>query len=271
VVGNLIGAPLGGLLLTALGDAPGDLYAYRVLYAVVAVLGGAALALAVPALRGLAEPPPTQPRTLGGAWRALRDAVRGILLNRQILLTSNMEGVQNLSLGALEAFLPLYVVFGAGLTAFHAGALWGVQVVVTLAAKPLLGRVSDRHGRHAPIFWGMFACALPFALIPWTTSFAGLLLLAALFGLGEAVVTASASALVADLCEESQLGSAMGAFGTIFDVGHAAGPLLAGALIAAFGGQDFRAPFALIAAVLVASALVFRLGMPRAAAVVPRG
>ncbi|HEX9843670.1 MAG TPA: MFS transporter [bacterium] len=268
VIGNLLGAPLGGLLLTAsaVGADPGGLWRFRLVYAIVAALGLAALAIALWLLRGLPpEAPPLHARTLRGAWSAFAQAVREILLDRRILLTSNMEGVQNLSLGALEAFLPLYVVVVAGLTAFHAGALWAVQVAVVLAAKPVLGTLSDRLGRHAPIFWGMFACALPFALIPWVRSFPGLVVLAMVFGLGEAVVTASASALVADLCDARQLGSAMGAFGTIFDVGHASGPLLAGVLIAAFGGQDYRAPFALIAAMLVVAALAFRLGVPRGA------
>jgi hypothetical protein len=57
----------------------------------------------------------------------------------------------------------------------------------------------------------------------------------------------------------------MGTFGTIYDVGHAAGPLLAGVLIGGFGGDDYRAPFALIAALLVVAALAFRWGMGRGA------
>lgn len=271
VVGNLIGAPLGGLLLTRFGagtgaGVPADLWAYRLIYGVVAVLGIAALGIALWVLR---DPPPgtepseAPPRTLRGVWDTLRGALREILLDRRILLTSNMEGVQNLSLGALEAFLPVYVVLIAGLTAFHAGLLWAVQVVVALAARPVMGRLSDQAGRHALIFWGMFACALPFALIPWTASFPALLGLAAVFGFGEAVVTSSASALVADLCDERRLGSAMGAFGTIYDVGHASGPLLAGALIAWSGGLDYRLPFALIAGILVLAALAFRVGVPR--------
>jgi MFS family permease len=157
----------------------------------------------------------------------------------------------------------VYAVLIAGLSAFQAGLLWGVQIVVTIAAKPLLGALSDRSGRHALVFWGMFLCAVPFALIPWFQSFPALLALAALFGLGEALVTSSAAALVADLCDERQLGSAMGTFGTIYDVGHAAGPLLAGLLIGGFGGDDYRAPFALIAALLVLAALAFRWGMGR--------
>ena len=46
-----------------------------------------------------------------------------------------------------------------------------------------------------------------------------------------------------------------------FDIGHASGPLLAGALSGLYGDQDFRAPFALIAAILVVSALAFRFGL----------
>ena len=52
----------------------------------------------------------------------------------------------------------------------------------------------------------------------------------------------------------------MGAFGTIYDVGHATGPLLAGALIGLFDDQDFRAQFAMIAAILVVSASAFWFG-----------
>ena len=86
----------------------------------------------------------------------------------------------------------------------------------------------------------MFVCAVPFGLIPWTQNYWILLLLAMCFGLGEAMVTSSAAALVVDFCKEAHLGSAMGAFDTLFDVGHAAGPLLVGFFIGLSGDQDFR-------------------------------
>jgi MFS transporter, DHA1 family, multidrug resistance protein len=67
---------------------------------------------------------------------------------------------------------------------------------------------------------------------------------------------------VADFCQEAHLGAAMGTFGTIFDVGHASGPLLAGALIGMTGsGTDYRLSFAVVAALLVAAAIVFRIGV----------
>jgi MFS transporter, DHA1 family, multidrug resistance protein len=265
IIGNLIGAPLGGWLLTAqAGDGNSTLAHFHVVYAVVAALGSGALVLALWVLRGhLNDVPGNGQGTLVAAWKRFRTGVREILLDRRVLLTSNMEGVQNLSVGALEAFLPVYAVVVCGLSPFQAGLLWAVQAVTTLASKPLMGRWSDRRGRHGLLFWGMFLCAVPFALIPWTREISLLLALSVVFGLGEAVVTSSAAALVADLCEQSEMGAAMGAFGTLFDVGHAAGPILAGALLALSGGQDFRPAFAAIAALLVAAALAFRWGMPK--------
>jgi hypothetical protein len=59
--------------------------------------------------------------------------------------------------------------------------------------------------------------------------------LAVAFGLGEAFVTTSTGALVADLTKRESLGAAMGTFGTIADTGQAAGPIIVGALLAWIG------------------------------------
>jgi MFS family permease len=263
ITGTLIGAPLGGWLLTMqAGPEPAQIAHFHMVYGVVAALGAAALLLSPWTLRGQwREDAPGVTTSLTDALRRFRAGVREILLNRRVLLTSNLEGVQNLSVGALEAFLPIYAVAVCGFSPLQAGLLWAVQTVTTLSSKPLLGRWSDRRGRHGLLFWGMFLCAIPFALIPWMRAFPALLLLSAAFGLGEAVVTSSAAALVADLCKESELGAAMGTFGTLFDVGHASGPLLAGVLIGMLGQDDFRPAFAVIAGILVAAALAFRWGM----------
>ena len=268
IVGNLIGAPLGGFLLQRLaGGGEQQLAHFHVVYGVVAALGMAALLTGIRASAGMTAIAANGSKATGRSTVPVVVAhffhsLKTVLTDRRIVVTSNMEGVQNLSVGALEAFMPIYVVMVLGYSEFQAGLLWGVQIFVTVFAKPLMGRISDRHGRRPLLFWGMFVCAAPFAVVPWVQDYALLLLLAMVFGLGEAIVTSSSAAMVADFCREDNIGSAMGVFGTLFDVGHASGPILAGLLIGLSDGQDFRLAFACIAAILVVSALLFRRTIP---------
>jgi MFS family permease len=138
------------------------------------------------------------------------------------------------------------------------GLLWGAQIVVTILSKPMMGRISDRWGRKPIIVLGMLLCAVAFGAIPLLKSFSLLLIAALVFGLGEAFVTSSSAALVADICHEKHFGAAMGAFGTIFDVGHASGPILAGLLIARL---DYFHSFLIMGGILIAAIPVFILGV----------
>lgn len=265
IVGNLLGAPLGGFLLGYLaGGGEQQLMHFHIIYGVVAALGMIALITGIWASKSLAK------NSGNGTGRATVSAVIGhffhslknIITDKRIVVTSNMEGVQNLSVGALEAFMPIYIVMVLGYSEFQAGLIWGVQIFVTILAKPLMGKISDKHGRRPLLFWGMFVCAMPFAVVPWVKDYSILLLLSTVFGLGEAIVTSSSAAMVADFCREDNIGSAMGVFGTLYDIGHASGPILAGLLIGLSNGQDFRLAFALIAGILVVSALFFRRTIP---------
>ena len=75
---------------------------------------------------------------------------------------------------------------------------------------------------------------------------------------GEAVVSSSSSAFVADSSEFKTLGAGMGMQGTIGDIGHASGPLLAGVLIA---HTSYASAFTTIAGLQVAAAGFFWLTM----------
>mgnify|MGYP001574659844 FL=1 len=127
-----------------------------------------------------------------------------------------------------------------------------------MLAKPLSGRLSDRLGRKPMILAGLFLCAATLPLIPTLTSLWLLFPVSALFGLGVAIVTPSTTALVADLVKAGRMGSAMGVFGTIWDSGEAAGPILAGVLIASL---SYPPAFGLIAAFMAATALLFLLAV----------
>ncbi len=173
--------------------------------------------------------------------------------NRKVLITSVTDAAKMIANGALMAFLPLYGV-SAGLNPGEVGLLFTVQAGISFFSKPIMGRVSDRVGRQPLIILGLCICAGTFVCIPYVTLFPLLLLLSAGFGFGEAVVSSSSSALVADSSEFKRLGAGMGMQGTIMDIGHACGPLLAGLLIA---NLSYSMAFAIIAGIQLMAAGVF--------------
>ena len=254
IIGNLVGAPVGGFILYRLATGAPALFDFQVVYLVSGAAGFLSLALALMVLRDKETVERSQ--GLQEALRRFAAGIKEVLSDRRVVVTSSMEGLQNLTVGALEAFLPIYAVKVVGLNEFQAGLLWGVQVLVTILSKPLMGRISDRYGRRPLINGGMVLCALSFGAIPLLHNFYLLLITATFFGLGEALVTSSSAALVADICQQRHFGTAMGTFGTIFDVGHAAGPIVAGLLLAR---MDYLPAFWIMGAVLLASIPVFLL------------
>jgi MFS family permease len=182
---------------------------------------------------------------------------RTVVKNFRVMVTSATDGARQIANGALMAFLPIYVV-SLGMDAAQAGVLFGVQSVTSFVSRPTMGWASDKIGRRPLIVGGLITCAFAIAAIPHSQTFAGLLLLCALFGFGEAIVNASAAALVADLSELKTLGSAMGMQGAIMDIGHASGPILAGFLV---GGLGFQNAFLIIGIVVLAAAAGFSLAV----------
>jgi MFS family permease len=255
IIGNLLGAPLGGFILhSSPGASNPAISDFQNAYLLSGIAGMMSLLLAVNVLRG--DGHREAGKSLKVAYRRFSSGIKEVMSDKRIVVTSAMEGLQNLTVGALEAFLPIYAVTRAGLNEFQAGLLWGVQVVVTIISKPVMGRTSDRFGRKPLIVAGMFLCAGAFGTIPLLKDFYSLMIAAIFFGFGEAFVTSSSAALVADVCKEKHFGTAMGTFGTIFDIGHASGPILAGVLIARY---DYLAAFLSMAALLVMSVPVFLL------------
>jgi len=190
---------------------------------------------------------------LAEMWKGFAVVVR----NKKVLMTSSTDAAKMIANGALMAFLPLYGI-SVGLNPGEVGTLFTVQAFTSFFSKPIMGRISDRVGRQPLIILGLLICAGTFVLIPQVSMFPLMLVLSAGFGFGEAVVSSSSSALVADSSEFKTLGAGMGMQGTIMDIGHASGPLLAGVLIAR---MSYAGAFMVIAGIQLAAALVFWLTM----------
>lgn len=253
IIGNLLGAPLGGFILYRASDVAGpSLGDFQTAYVLSGFAGLMSLVLAFGFLRDGQHV--EKHNGLREAYRKFISGIKEVMSDRRVVVTASMEGLQNMTVGALEAFLPIYAVKVVGLNEFHAGLLWGVQVVITIISKPIMGKTSDRYGRKPLITAGLVLCAFSFGAIPLLKDFYLLAIAAVFFGLGESFVTSSSAALVADVCKEKHFGTAMGTFGTIFDIGHAAGPILAGFLLA---GHSYLFSFWVMSALLLLAAPIF--------------
>ncbi len=255
-LGSLVAAPLGGGLLQLLGGLDPSPGVFRLIYLIVGCVGSVSLILVLLLWGRLPSRASSNPPKLREVMTKFREDVIAVVTDVQVLLTSSMEGVQNLTVGALEAFLPVYVTVTAGLTAFHAGVLWGIQLVVLMLARPVMGRVSDTYGRKPLISAGMMICMASFVFFPTTTSFILLCGLTLVFGLGESMVTSSTAAMVAELTKARGHGTSMGVFGSLWDVGHASGPIMTGFLLTRL---DYLPAFGVISAILFVATATFQL------------
>lgn len=242
--GSLLGPFLGGWLVYTAG--------FSTAFVTAGVFG--CIAILIFFSLHLDEPPPrVREKGLAPVLAEMGKGFLAVARNRKVLITSSTDAAKMVANGALMAFLPLYGL-SVGLNAGQVGLLFSVQAVTSFLAKPVMGRVSDRIGREPLILAGLLICAATFISMPHVGSFALLLVLSSGFGFGEAVVSSSSAALVADSSEFKRLGAGMGMQGTVMDIGHASGPLLAGLLIA---HVSYQGAFAVIAGLQILAAIAF--------------
>ena len=177
-----------------------------------------------------------------------------VVRERRVLVASLAQAAQFLLNGCLNAFLPLYASDVLGMSAAGLGWLFGLQTVTTLAVRPMMGAVSDRVGRRMLIVSGLAACSAAVWGLSEAETVAALAAAVLAYAAGVAVTTAATSAYITDVAPRARYGAAHGVFGTIYDVGDAAGPILSGLLVSAWG---YRPMFRTMAVVAVTVAVVF--------------
>ena len=195
--------------------------------------------------------PRRETQTFAERAAEFRQGVAEVFRTPPIFVAAGIEAVMYLGYGAFLGFLPIYAK-NVGLNDAEIAIVLGAQLVLTMVAKPITGRASDRVGRMPVIVIGLLLCATALPLIFRSESLAAFVLAAPLLGLGVGAVTPVTNALIADLASARRLGAAMGVFGTIWDIGEAAGPMIAGFLI---GGLGYAATFDVLAAITAAAAV----------------
>jgi MFS family permease len=240
-LGAALGAFVGGLLTDRVGYT-----ATMWIGAGLTALGGLVALLLLPETRACgpaaADPPADRVHSSSSVSRRLWEPALLQGLNRFVT-----AGVLAATLGLLvqDRLRPGHVGLGV---ATLTGALMAGRTLLSMAAAPLAGTMSDWLGsRWRVATWALAMGGVSMLLVAWGTPTAvlGGVSLGAVAGGGlQTLVTA----VIGDVVSEKQRGRAIGLLHTAGDVGSAAGPPVAYAVLQALG---LRAVYLLCAVLLL--------------------
>lgn len=139
-----------------------------------------------------------------------------------------------LGVGIIAPLLPLYAE-NLGATGIWLGIIFAGFSISRAIVMPIIGRLSDRHGRKLFLCIGLIASAIISLGYIWANSVAQLTLVRLLHGATAGMIIPIAQAYVGDISPEGEEGTWMGYFNAAFFTGFGFGPLLGGALGDHFG------------------------------------
>ncbi|MDF2627608.1 MAG: putative arabinose efflux permease, family [Symbiobacteriaceae bacterium] len=133
------------------------------------------------------------------------------------------------------------------------GYLIGIYTISALAIRPLAGYLLDVVGRRVTYLVGLALFALFMFAYGWAPSFALLLVIRFLQGLGWGTLTTGGSTVAADLLPPARRGEGLGYYGLTMSLAMAFGPLLATQLL---GDGQYRRIFLIAGGVATAALLM---------------
>lgn len=178
------------------------------------------------------------------------------LLRSPIFLVASVVFIDFVGFGLVIPVLPFWAEH-VGANAVGVGLVLTVYALAQFICTPLLGSLSDRHGRRPVILLSLLVEVVSFAL----TALAGslpFLLIARLIGGAGASNIGSAQAVVADVTPPERRARGMGAIGAAIGLGFVVGPA-AGGLLARIAPA---APFWVAAGVALVNALLVYRFLP---------
>jgi MFS family permease len=244
VLGVAFGAALGGALMGPVVGAVASRIGTGPTFAAAGVAGALLLLASV-----------TMPRPPSGEPQRLRDALPA-LSDPGIAAGMWLTGLAGIAFGVVDVLVPLRLsALGVGAVVISGAFLGAAALEASLSA--VIGRLSDRRGPLAPVRVSLVFAVAVAVLIPFVAPSAVLvgLLVIGLPAFG--VLFVPASAMISDGADRRRLHQGL-AFG-LANLAWAAGQGLAAASSGALAqATDDAFPFALLAAVFLATALALR-------------
>jgi MFS family permease len=156
-----------------------------------------------------------------------------------------------LGFGVVIPVLPVYVR-GFGVGYLEVGAVVSAFAVMRLVSAPVVGPLVDRFGERLVLAVGIGIVAVSSGLVGIAGSYAQVLVLRGLGGIGSAMFSVAAMTLIIGVTAPTQRGRAVGYWQGGFLIGGMAGPALGGLLTTV----SLTAPFFFYAATLAVAGTV---------------
>jgi MFS family permease len=188
-------------------------------------------------------------RARASAWLRNTPWLRG--LPREVAVLSAVAFCVALGFGIVGPAIPIFAD-EFGVTAFWATAVVSVFALMRLVGALPAGWLVDRTGERITLATGLGIVAVSSALAGLSTTYAQLLVLRGIGGLGSAMFTVSALALLLRVAAPDQRGRSAAAFQGGFLLGGVAGPAVGGIALA----FSIRLPFFIYAGTLAAAVVV---------------
>lgn len=166
-------------------------------------------------------------------FAALRDTARS---ESRALLTAGTGQLAAMVVRiGRRVLIPLWAVDVLGLGVESVGILVSVANALDFALFYVAGIIMDRYGRKYAIVPSFLVQSISLLLLPLTTDFRSLLLVAGLGGFGNGIGSGTMLTLGADLAPEGRTAEFLGVWRLIGDVGSAGAPLLIGGVAQLLG------------------------------------
>ncbi|GGK46462.1 MULTISPECIES: MFS transporter [Flavobacteriaceae] len=166
--------------------------------------------------------------------------------------------VNNLNDGMIWGLLPIllitlnYTPNSIGIIAAIYPTVWGIGQLFT-------GKMADSFSKKEMLFWGMLLQGLAIMAIPFFTVFYQLASIAAILGLGTALVYPTFLSAISDVTNPNQRAESIGVFRLWRDLGYAIGAIISGIIADVFGVQY---AVVTIGVITILSSIVIKIRMP---------
>lgn len=179
-------------------------------------------------------------------------------LPREVSVLAAIAFCVALGFGIVIPAIPLFArTFGV--SAFAASAVISVFAAMRLVSSPAAGWAVNRFGERTIMSSGLAIVGLSSLAAGFATDYGHLLVLRGVGGIGSAMFTISATALLLRVTQPEFRGRASGLFQAGFLIGGVMGPAVGGLVI----GISIRAPFFVYAGTLLAAFVVAVVLLPR--------